>query len=117
MSRFISLLLLLLVAPLAHGDGMVLGKIEYVRIHDGVVIPSWDPPIFWFTLTGVTNSGSCPGWVAGRTIFAGRTKEMLAMLLTARMTGTEVAVYYSDALLNGFCRAAYVTIGDPPPPF
>jgi hypothetical protein len=107
-----------LLASPAFGDGYLVGKVEFVRIHDGAVIGGWGLPIFWFTLIGVANHPTCPGWVSGRTIFTTQGKEALAFVLSAQLAGKEIAVLYSDqALLNGFCRAAAITTGDPPPAF
>jgi hypothetical protein len=125
MRRLLSPIFLLLVASASWAlpspglaEGMILGRVEYVRVHDGETHPGWESPMFWFTLTGVSNLGSCPVWVGGRTLIAARSKEMLAQILSAQLLDKEVAVFYSDqVLLAGYCRARYVTTGNPPPPF
>jgi len=98
--------------------GFVKGTAEWVRIHDATVIPSWSPPRFWFSLNGVTSAGGCPTWVGGRVLFVSESKEAYMTVLSAQMTGKEIAVYWDDAQqVAGWCRAGYITIGDPPPLF
>jgi len=109
-----------LLSPLAcYGDGFVKGTVEFIRIHDAASNPSWAPPRFWFTLNGVTSAGGCLVNWHGRVLFAAESKEFYATVLTAYMTGKELAVFYreSETAQGGYCRSVYITIGDPPPMF
>ncbi|WP_096087868.1 hypothetical protein [Agaribacterium haliotis] len=96
--------------------GKLKGKVEYIRIHDAENA-SWVPPIFWFSVEGVTNAGNCGLW-QGRPIFVGNSSEMLSILLAAQMADREISFQWDDAVLtNGKCRVGYVTTGNPPPLF
>jgi hypothetical protein len=109
-----------LLSPVAShaADGFVKGTVEFMRLHDGTVNPTWTPPRFWFALTGVLTAGVCPATWNARIVFVGDSKEAYLTVLGAFMTGREVAVYFDDTLLaNGSCRAAAITLGDPPPLF
>jgi hypothetical protein len=97
--------------------GFVKGTVEWVRIHDATVIPSWSPPRFWFSLNGVTSAGGCPAWVGGRVLFVSESKEAYNAVLIAQMTGKEIAVYWDDAQTVFWCRAGYITVGNQPPMF
>src|SRR6266446_4863957 len=100
----------------AHGaTGIVKGTVEFVRIHDAAW-PDFAPPRFWFTLNGVTSAGACVTWTAGKIAFVSESKEAYAPILSAQITGKEVAVYFNDAItILGWCRAGYITRGNPPP--
>jgi hypothetical protein len=108
------------VAPTYAATGFVKATVEFARVHDGTVIGAgWAPPRFWFTLTGVTGAGGCPTWsLNGKVLFVSETREAYLAVLSAYMTGKELAVYWDDTqLLNGICRAGQITIGNPPPLF
>ena len=111
----------LLWAPYTFpATGFVKGTVEFARVHDGAVVgAAWAPPRFWFSLTGITSAGGCPTWsLNGKVLFASETKEAYLAVLSAYMTGRELAVYWDDTqILNGLCRAGQITIGNPPPTF
>ena len=95
-------------------NGDVVSEVEYIRTHDAGNA-AWKPPVFWFTLKGVSVADSCPTW-NNRALFVGNTDQMYSMLLASQRSGGSVQVGYNTAyLLNGFCKAQYVSIGDPPP--
>ena len=50
-------------------SGHLKGKVEYLRVHDAEN-QSWVPPVFWFSIEGVSAAGSCGLW-QGRPIFVG----------------------------------------------
>lgn len=113
---FLAALGVLASAP-SPADGFVVGKVEYIRMHDPLWGPGWTSPNFWFSLTGVTSLGSCNAW-AGRILFVGQSKETFTLVTIAQMTDKPIAVYYLDSQpVNGYCRAGYVTSGNPPPAF
>ena len=92
------------------------GQVEFVRTHDATAYPEWTPPLFWFSLKGVTSPplGTC-GVHLGRVLFVGRDKAALSMVLTAQAAGHEIAVYVEDGAppVNGWCAMSYLTIGNP----
>lgn len=94
----------------------VSGQIEYVRTHDGDVLPMWRPPAFWFTLQGVAEAGSCPTW-GGTVLFVSKDSATYSMILGAFMAGKPVAVAYDDSVrfTGDWCVANYITLGNPPP--
>ncbi len=59
MKCFFAMLILLFCSPVFAGEGSRSGVVEYIRTHDGSIHTSWEAPIFWFTLAGVTSAGSC----------------------------------------------------------
>ena len=94
--------------------GRTKGTVEYVRVHDGAQYPTWEPPIFWFTLNGVTTAGGCAKY-EGNVLFIADSPASLSMVLTAYTAGKEIATGYDDAsTLNGYCRAGFITMGSPP---
>lgn len=97
--------------------GFVKGHVELIRTHNPVFLPSWAPPAFWFSLTGVTSAGSCQGWVTGTILWAQSDKQALTLVLAAQLAGTEIEVAYDDnVLFNGaFCSPLYITTGNPAP--
>ena len=109
-----------LLSPFAShaADGFIKGTVEFVRVHDRTWGGgAWSPPVFWFTLNGVASAGGCPFWT-GRPAFVSDTRESFLTVLAAQMTGKEIAVYYNDTLQAlGYCKAGYITVGDPPPLF
>jgi hypothetical protein len=72
-------------------DGFIKATVEYVRVHDRTWAGgAWSPPVF--------------------------TRESFLTVLSAQMTGKEIAIYYNDTLQAlGYCKAGYITVGDPPP--
>ena len=106
-------------APYSYGtDGFVKGTVEFVRVHEAAYNTNWTPPMFWFSLDGVASAGTCPTW-SGRVLFVAQSKEAYMMVLSAQLTGKQVAVYWIDdaSRPNGLCRAEYMTTGNPPPLF
>jgi hypothetical protein len=102
----------------AHAsEGFVKGKVEFIRTHDAVNQPAWQPPAFWFTLKGVSKAGACPKWAEGRILFVAQDKQAFDLVSAALNTGKEIAVSYDDAITanGGFCTARYITVGSPPP--
>ncbi|MDE1310025.1 hypothetical protein MEG05_01925 [Vibrio aestuarianus] len=94
----------------------VSGEIEYVRTHDGDEIPAWRPPVFWFSLQGVTEAGSCRTW-NGTVLFTARDSAAYSMILGAFMAGKPVAVAYNEntRFAGAWCVVSYITLGNPPP--
>jgi hypothetical protein len=98
------------------GSGFRIATVEYVRVYD-TSVGGLAPPRFGFTLTGVTSAAGCPIW-NGRILFIGNSKEALFVVMTAQLTGREVAVYFDDtSQVSGCCIARVVTTGSPPPEF
>ncbi len=102
-----------------NANGIVTGKIEYIRVHDGEVHPPWKPPIFWFTLKNVATAGACKQWSkSGTVLFVMDTDQAYSMILSAYMADKEIAVRYDEslkALDANWCKASFITIGNPPP--
>lgn len=98
------------------GGGIVSGTIQYYRLHNATTVPGWTPPKFWFTLNGVNSAGACPTW-GGNVLFVAESKEELALIMSAYATGSAVAVAVDDANKDssGYCKAEYMTAGNPPP--
>ncbi|HMY38461.1 MAG TPA: hypothetical protein PK011_03980, partial [Marinagarivorans sp.] len=92
--------------------------IKNFRVHDGKEYPNnWAPPIFWFTLEGVTAAGNCQKW-SGNPLFVMDSQMAFSMVLAYQLAGKEVAVYFDDTKLNvegAWCRALYITGGDQVP--
>lgn len=115
---FLILTLAVMFINTAHAaSGFLKGKVEFIRTHDADAYPDWAPPIFWFTLSGVTEAGSClNNWNGGRFIFVGTNEQQLSILLASQMAGREVSIHWDDTeLVNGWCKARYITTGTPPP--
>jgi hypothetical protein len=97
------------------GTGITIGSVKYFRTHDPTVYPTWAPPRFWFQLSGVSSAGACQTW-HGDVLFVAETKEELAMIMSAYSTTGLIGVAWDDTTLqNGWCKALYLTAGDPPP--
>lgn len=98
--------------------GYVKGKIKNFRVHDGKEFPNnWAPPIFWFTLEGVTAAGTCQKWL-GNPLFVMDSQMAFSMVLAYQLAGKEVVIYFDDSKLNvenAWCRALYITDGDQVP--
>lgn len=108
-----AILTLVLSSESFAAAGIQKGTVEYVRVHD-TQHGGWQPPMFWFTLNGVTNAASCATW-QGNVLFIADSEYMLTLLLSTQISGKEIAVRYDDSRkTNGFCRADYVTTGNPP---
>lgn len=92
------------------------GEIQHIRVHGEAEHANWAPPNFWFTLEDVTSAGSCKTW-HGNVLFVMDSEAALSIVLAAEMAGREVSVRYDDTILNGesWCKATYVTLGDPVP--
>lgn len=113
-----TLIVALVSAQPVNASGYAKGQVEFIRTHDGAVSPGWEAPKFWFSLKGGTSAGTCRAWATGTVLFVGTDKQMLSLVLSAQATGQEVAVYWDDTrLVNGFCTAGYITIGNPAPAF
>ncbi|WP_370979960.1 hypothetical protein [Agaribacterium sp. ZY112] len=115
MARLLVVTLLFFGISAIAETGEVKGVVEYVRIHDGEVHPSWSPPVFWFTLKGVAEVGECGTW-KGRALFAMDSSEAYSMALSAHMAGKEIGVHYDDskrAAASHYCKATYITVGSP----
>lgn len=99
-------------------DGIVKGKVEFIRTHDATAIPSWSPPLFWFTLKGVTSAGTCKKWVDGKILFAAKDTQTLNLVMAAIQTNKEIAVSFKESNLqaDGYCTINYITIGNPVAP-
>jgi len=103
MSKFAKLQLMVLLAlgtsmPTlsSYADAYVVGKVEYIRVHDPAIAGGgWAPPSFWFTLSGAAMP-SCPRW-NGRALLVGTSKETLSLVLSAQLTGRQIGVYYVDS--------------------
>lgn len=94
--------------------GYVKGVVKNIRTHDAD-LPGWEPPIFWFTLEGVSGKGACTDW-HGNTLFVGNSDQTLSLVLATYAGGKELAVRYDDSKkINGHCKAEYVTLGSPAP--
>jgi hypothetical protein len=97
--------------------GVAVGQIEYVRTHDATAYPIWAPPLFWFTLKGVSSAGACQVWTPSNSVmFVSSDKSALSLILAAQMAGQQVEISFDDSkTVNGYCRAGFVTTGNPPP--
>ncbi|MEJ7804689.1 MAG: hypothetical protein WKG03_02045 [Telluria sp.] len=109
---------LICVAPASNAhaaEGFVKGQVEFARTHSAITDPAWGPPNAWFTLKGVSQAGGCAKWYDS-VLFVVSDKQALAFVLTAQASNQEVAVFFRDTVLvNGWCVAAYITIGSPAP--
>jgi len=95
--------------------GWVKGQVEFVRVHDGVQLPDWAPPKFWFTLKNVSQAGNCPKWGVAP-LFVMNDRQSLSVVLAAQASGQEIALPFDDAKLSsGYCTPGYITIGNPAP--
>jgi|APCry1669188970_1035186.scaffolds.fasta_scaffold18293_4 hypothetical protein len=97
--------------------GFVKGKVEFIRTHDPAQqTEAWAPPLFWFTLKGVSKAGACPKWVEGKVLFVAKDRQAFDLVLAALNSGKEVAVAFNDEVLaSGWCASSYITVGSPPP--
>jgi hypothetical protein len=98
--------------------GIVKGKVEFIRTHDASQQGDvWTPPIFWFTLKGVSKAGACPKWVEGKVLFVAKDTLAFNLVSAALNSGKEIAVAFDDTILHGnsWCASSYITVGSPPP--
>ena len=119
MKKYLLVLLFCLCSPVWAASGYVKGQVEYIRIHDKAAHgSSWTPPIFWFTLKGVTSAGNCTLF-DGEVLFVMDTAEAYSMIMGAFMANKEVSVRYDDQIhaSRNYCKATFATIGNPPPLF
>lgn len=109
-------LLSLFIGGNAHAaEGFVKGQVDLVRTHSAITDPSWAPPNAWFTLKGVSQAGACGKWYDS-VLFVTTDKQALALVLSAQAGNQEVAVLFRDTVVvNGYCVAAYITIGSSVP--
>lgn len=110
---------LFLFSSLAHSAaGIVSGSVKHIRIHDKTAHSShWAPPAFWFSLEGVNSAGQCKKY-RDTVLFVMDTEQAYSMIMAAFMAGKEISVRYDeDVKADGsdYCRATYVTLGNPPP--
>ncbi|MEC4729049.1 hypothetical protein HWQ46_26405 [Shewanella sp. D64] len=115
MKCIFALLILLISTPALAKAGSKSGVVEYIRTHDGSIHTSWEAPIFWFTLAGVTSAGSCGTW-NGRVLFVMDTDHAYSMILAAHMAGKDVGLRYDDekrAQSSTYCKATFITLGSP----
>ena len=117
MKKHLSILLALTIflSPFLIADtGYKKGTVKNIRVHHEQ-LPGWEPPIFWFTITGVNEAASCPKW-HGNVLFVGDSDQALSIVLASYMSGKELAVHFDDTKTkNGWCSAKYITVGDPAP--
>ena len=110
-----ALMFVLLVAGNANAEqGIKKGTVQYIRTHE---MPGWEPPLFWFTLNGVSNAGKCKIY-HGNVIFVMSSQSAYAMILSALASGKEVAVLYDDQKMKSgsqWCLGRHVTLGNPTP--
>lgn len=98
--------------------GHVKGTVQYIRVHNGDIYTDWKPPIFWFTLNGVTSAGSCPRW-NGNILLVAKSEMEFSLILAAQASGKEIAARFDDTARmthsNSWCVATHITSGNPPP--
>ena len=105
----ISLAMTLLLCHPASAAGEIRSKVLEIRTHDAQSHPTWNPPVFWFSLENVKQLGNC-GRNGEQILFVGNDKQMLGMVLAAQASGMDIVVAYDDTVTqNGFCKALYVT--------
>ena len=94
--------------------GNVSGTVQYLRTHNAANEPAWAPPLFWFTLTGVTSAGACTKGTTPSVVFIGDDTQALAIITSALASGELITVHYDDTkLINAACVAEYITVGSP----
>ncbi len=116
--RSLLLVLSVLLASFSVAEiGHLKGKVQNIRIHDGNVHQGWTPPVFWFTLKGVSSAGKCKLW-NGNVLFVMETEAAYSLILATQMADKEIAIRYDDTVLNSgqyWCKATYITTGNPAP--
>lgn len=112
--RVFACLVALVFASVGHAaTGMVVGKVQYIRTHDPLNT-SWKPPVFWFTIEGVTAAG-CQKW-NNLALFVAESDQALSILLASLMADRSVQVWFDTAVMkNAFCKAVSISAGSPPP--
>lgn len=110
------LCMLFLSSSVIAETGYRKGTIEYIRVHDESIGSTWAPPVFWFTVNGVTSAGGCHQW-DGNILFVANSKEAYSLILATYMSGKEIALRYDDTHRNAdnHCIVKYLTVGNPPP--
>ena len=105
----------LFVVTTAYAEvGYKKGQVKNMRLHRAN-LANWEPPLFWFTLEGVTSAGSCPLW-HGNVLFVGDSDQAMSFVLATYSSGKELAVRFDDSVkTNGYCTAEYITLGTPAP--
>ncbi|BDU40906.1 hypothetical protein [Vibrio nigripulchritudo] len=116
-SRFLVILFFIISSNAYAEKGYVKGTVEFIRVHDDYSGHQWKPPVFWFTLNGVTSAGNCPKWRNQNVLFVGTSDFAYSMVLATYSSGKEIALSFDDSIKNAsnFCIAKYITAGDPPP--
>ena len=120
LKRFTSALILILATAMDSyaATGIVKGKIKNFRVNESKEFANnWAPPLFWFTLEGVTSACNCQKWY-GNPLFVMDSQMAFSTILEYQLAGKEVAIYFDDSKLNSenaWCRALYVTGGDQVP--
>ena len=117
MKKIAFILALLTTSGLANAEaGYRKGKVFNIRVHDTKENPNWAPPLFWFTLEGVTSAGACPLF-NGKVLFVMDSDSAMSIILAAEMADREVSIRYDDTQkhVDGWCKAGHLTIGDPVP--
>lgn len=90
------------------------GRVSLVRTHSADLIPNWAPPMFWFTMQGITAAENCSKFSNGEILFVGHDIQMLAMVMSAMGKGWNVTVDIdAPDTANGFCIARHVTVSRP----
>lgn len=116
MNKYLLSLLFLASTSAISSAGIVKGEIKNIRVHDPLIHSAdWAPPIFWFTLEGVTTAGTCNA-LDGNTMFVMDSDQAYSMILGAYMAGKEVAVRFDDTMRAPnaqWCKATHITIGNP----
>jgi len=95
-------------------SGVKKGKIKYVRVHEPQH-GEWAPPVFWFSLEGVSSLGSCKTW-HGDVLLIAEHEYFFSMVLATQARDGELAVFIDDSKIGtaGYCRAVFITTGNPP---
>ena len=116
-SRYLLALLLLTTSNAFAVKGYVKGTVEFIRVHGDYSGHQWKPPVFWFTLNGVTSAGNCPKWGNKNVLFVGTSDFAYSMVLANYSSGKEISLSFDDSIKNAsnFCIARHITAGDPPP--
>ncbi len=104
--------------PATAASYVAVGQVQWVRTHDAIAYPTWAPPRFWFTLTGVSKVGNCVALNGGNVLFVANDLQMLALVVTAQTHGEQIEVSGDDTnLVNTFCSVGHLTLGNPAPTF
>ena len=112
-SIIFALFIALAISTVTHA-GVVKGKIQYIRVHEPQH-GEWAPPVFWFSLEGVNSHGTCKTW-HGNVLLTAEHDYFFSMVLATQAQNAEIAVFIDPQKTGagGFCRAVYLTTGNPP---